>query len=69
MWAELNEKGVWQGEICNRKKNGDIYVEWLTIIEINEPYSDDVLYAAILVILPSVRMQKRKSFGSLILTN
>ncbi|MFC3033173.1 EAL domain-containing protein [Pseudoalteromonas fenneropenaei] len=47
MWQELAEKGVWQGEICNRKKNGEIYVEWLTIIEINEPYSDDVLYAAI----------------------
>jgi len=47
MWGALREKGVWQGEICNRKKCGDIYVEWLTIIEINEPYSDDVLYAAI----------------------
>jgi diguanylate cyclase (GGDEF)-like protein/PAS domain S-box-containing protein len=47
MWKALAEKGVWQGEICNRKKNGEIYVEWLTIIEINEPYSDDVLYAAI----------------------
>ncbi|BBN80675.1 hypothetical protein PA25_06600 [Pseudoalteromonas sp. A25] len=47
MWAELRSKGVWQGEICNRKKSGEIYVEWLTIIAINEPYSDEVLYAAI----------------------
>ncbi|TMP45092.1 histidine kinase [Pseudoalteromonas citrea] len=47
MWQQLSEKGVWQGEICNRKKNGDVYVEWLTIIEIKEPYSEDVLYAAI----------------------
>ncbi|CCQ11445.1 diguanylate cyclase/phosphodiesterase (GGDEF & EAL domains) with PAS/PAC sensor(s) [Pseudoalteromonas luteoviolacea B = ATCC 29581] len=47
MWQTLQKKGVWQGEICNRKKNGDIYVEWLTIIEINEPYSDEVLFAAI----------------------
>ncbi|KZN43742.1 EAL domain-containing protein [Pseudoalteromonas luteoviolacea] len=47
MWAELRAKGVWQGEICNKKKSGEIYVEWLTIIEINEPYSDEVLYAAI----------------------
>ncbi|WP_125558299.1 EAL domain-containing protein [Pseudoalteromonas rubra] len=47
MWSELSHKGVWQGEICNKRKSGEVYVEWLTIIEINEPYSDDVLYAAI----------------------
>ncbi|CAM4037579.1 EAL domain-containing protein [Pseudoalteromonas byunsanensis] len=47
MWGELRKNGVWQGEICNRKKSGEIYVEWLTIIAINEPYSDEVLYAAI----------------------
>lgn len=34
-------------EICNRKKNGDVYVEWLTIIKIREPNSDDIIYAAI----------------------
>jgi diguanylate cyclase (GGDEF)-like protein/PAS domain S-box-containing protein len=47
MWAQLRKNGVWQGEICNRKKSGDVYVEWLTIIQINEPYSDEILYAAI----------------------
>lgn len=47
MWQSLADKGVWQGEICNRKKNGDIYVEWLTIIKIREPSSDDIVYAAI----------------------
>ncbi|WP_440055046.1 EAL domain-containing protein [Pseudoalteromonas sp. T1lg65] len=47
MWSELKNKGVWQGEICNRRKNGEVYMEWLTIIEITEPHSNDVLYAAI----------------------
>ena len=31
MWAELKNTGRWQGEIVNRKKNGDIYTEWLKI--------------------------------------
>jgi len=31
MWAELRSTGRWQGEIINRKKNGDIYTEWLKI--------------------------------------
>ncbi|RXT08969.1 EAL domain-containing protein [Ammoniphilus sp. CFH 90114] len=31
MWASIYEKGTWQGEIWNRRKNGEVYLEWLTI--------------------------------------
>ena len=31
MWSEIRTTGLWQGEIWNRKKNGEIYPEWLTI--------------------------------------
>lgn len=31
MWEDLNNKGMWRGEIWNRRKNGDIYPEILTI--------------------------------------
>jgi diguanylate cyclase (GGDEF)-like protein/PAS domain S-box-containing protein len=31
MWAVLKQKHYWQGEIWNRRKNGMIYAEWLTI--------------------------------------
>ncbi|WP_343622362.1 putative bifunctional diguanylate cyclase/phosphodiesterase [Roseateles puraquae] len=31
MWTLLNQTGHWQGEIWNRRKNGEIYPEWLTI--------------------------------------
>ncbi|WP_342600907.1 EAL domain-containing protein [Psychrobacillus sp. FSL H8-0483] len=34
MWEDLNNKGVWRGEIWNRRKNGDIYPEILTITSI-----------------------------------
>jgi len=47
MWDSLAKTGVWQGEIHNRKKSGDIYIEWLSIIEIKEPSYSDVIYAAI----------------------
>ena len=30
-WASLQSEGRWQGEIWNRRKNGEIYPEWLTI--------------------------------------
>lgn len=31
IWDHLSLKGYWQGEITNRKKNGEIYIEWLSI--------------------------------------
>lgn len=30
-WEALTTRGEWQGEIWNRRKNGEIYAEWLTI--------------------------------------
>ncbi|TAN80866.1 MAG: EAL domain-containing protein [Gallionella sp.] len=31
LWRDLNSSGHWQGEIWNRRKNGEIYAERLTI--------------------------------------
>lgn len=38
LWNNLNLHGHWQGEVWNRRSNGEEYVEWLTI---NTIYSDD----------------------------
>jgi diguanylate cyclase (GGDEF)-like protein/PAS domain S-box-containing protein len=34
MWAEIRRLGRWQGEVWNRRKNGEIYPEWLIISEV-----------------------------------
>ncbi len=31
MWKKIEADGYWQGEITNRKKNGEMYIEWLSI--------------------------------------
>ena len=31
MWQQLNSLGHWHGEIWNRRRNGEIYPEWLAI--------------------------------------
>lgn len=31
MWSSLKKYGHWAGEIINRRKNGDIYPEWLNV--------------------------------------
>ena len=34
MWRMIDTEGQWQGEIINRRKNGVIYPEWLTITRV-----------------------------------
>jgi len=31
MWETVDREGVWQGELWNRRKNGEIFPAWLTI--------------------------------------
>lgn len=38
IWASLDTTGQWQGEIWNKRKNGEEFAEWLTI---NTIYGDD----------------------------
>ena len=37
MWLEIRKYGQWHGEIWNRRKNGEVFPEWLTI---NSVYDD-----------------------------
>ncbi|BAN34527.1 diguanylate cyclase/phosphodiesterase with PAS/PAC sensor(s) [Sulfuricella denitrificans skB26] len=37
MWETLKQKGYWQGQMWNRRKNGKIYAEWLTITAVTAP--------------------------------
>jgi diguanylate cyclase (GGDEF)-like protein/PAS domain S-box-containing protein len=37
MWQSINRDKYWQGEIWNKRKNGDIYPEWLCITAITNP--------------------------------
>jgi diguanylate cyclase (GGDEF)-like protein/PAS domain S-box-containing protein len=35
MWQELEETGRWRGEIWNRRKDGEIHPEWLSITRVS----------------------------------
>ncbi|QJD86103.1 EAL domain-containing protein [Cohnella herbarum] len=36
MWASIHRDGKWQGEIWNKRKNGEIYPEWLSINSVKD---------------------------------
>lgn len=37
MWSTLKKGGYWQGEIWNRRKNGEVFAEWLTVSRVSAP--------------------------------
>ncbi len=36
MWKTIRREGQWQGEVWNRRKNGAIYPEWLSLSEVRD---------------------------------
>ncbi|EKE69603.1 EAL domain-containing protein [Gallaecimonas xiamenensis] len=64
MWAQLAEQGFWQGEIWNRRKNGEVYPEWLTITAIRDDEGQIRKYAGIFTDI-SDRKQKEARIQSL----
>ncbi|MGS2742180.1 bifunctional diguanylate cyclase/phosphodiesterase [Halomonas sp. LS-001] len=36
LWQRVAEKGSWEGEIWNRRKNGQVFPEWLTISAVKD---------------------------------
>jgi diguanylate cyclase (GGDEF)-like protein/PAS domain S-box-containing protein len=47
MWQTMEREGVWQGEIWNRRKSGEVYPEWLTINLIRDDEGRISQYAAV----------------------
>ncbi|MBF0143343.1 MAG: EAL domain-containing protein [Magnetococcales bacterium] len=37
MWRSLDREGRWQGELWNRRLNGEVYPQWLSIDTIKDP--------------------------------
>ncbi len=47
MWEQIRQEGIWQGEIWNRRKTGDVYPEWLTIVRVNDDKGEITNYCGI----------------------
>jgi diguanylate cyclase (GGDEF)-like protein/PAS domain S-box-containing protein len=47
MWESLTQKGRWRGEIWNKRKDGSIYPEWLTISEVKNTNNKVTNYVAV----------------------
>ncbi len=60
MTASLRQQGVWQGEIWNRRKNGEIYPEWLNISDVRDDAGQVTHYVAIFADISERKMAEEK---------
>lgn len=47
MWQAIQLQGVWKGEIWNRRKDGSLYPEWLSISRIDGPEPGEIYYVGL----------------------
>jgi len=63
MWKDLKEKGSWKGEIYNKRKNGEIYPEMLSITSIKNDKGEITHYIAQFLDISDIKnLQKDAEF-------
>lgn len=66
MWEKIRQEGIWQGEIWNRRKMGDVYPEWLTIVAVSNAEGEITNYCGIFTDLSERKMTETKLEKSLL---
>lgn len=46
MWESIVKTGAWQGEIWNKRKNGTVFPEWISITSVKNPAGEVTNYVA-----------------------
>jgi two-component system CheB/CheR fusion protein len=60
LWQKVTEEGSWQGEIYNKRKNGEIYPEWLTINSVVDEEGNALNYVAIFSDITAIKSSQRR---------
>ncbi|WP_261303019.1 sensor domain-containing protein [Paenibacillus andongensis] len=60
MWATIHETGGWKGEIWNRRKNGELYLEWLTISAVRDKRGKITNYVGIFIDITERKKSEKK---------
>ncbi len=62
MYAHLENNGFFKGEVWNKRKNGEIYPEWLSISKIKNKKYNEIFYIAIFSDITSLKENDKKIY-------
>lgn len=60
LWATLGQAGHWQGEVWNRRKNGEVYPSWMTISTVYGADCKPMQYVALLNDVSQIRRSEEQ---------
>ncbi len=60
MWQALTQSGQWRGEVWNRRKDGEVYAELLTISAVNDAQGKIQHYVALFTDLTHIKLQQQQ---------
>jgi diguanylate cyclase (GGDEF)-like protein/PAS domain S-box-containing protein len=60
MWNEIHTHSYWEGELWNKRKNGDIYPQKLTITAVKDSYDIVTNYVATLIDITKSKQAERE---------
>ncbi|AZE96983.1 Sensory box/GGDEF family protein [Pseudomonas orientalis] len=60
MWHQLTTHGHWQGEISNRRKNGELYPSWLTISAVRNREEVVTHFVAVFADISSLKLAQAR---------
>ena len=60
MWTALTETGYWQGEIWNRRKNGEIFPEHMSLSAVRDPAGEITHYVCMFTDISEEKAQQRQ---------
>ena len=52
MWTKIAKEGSWEGEVWNKRKNGDVHLQWLTINQLSNSKGEPEYYVGMMRDLP-----------------
>lgn len=65
LWRLLKETGKWEGEIWNKRKNGEIFVEWATIRAIHSEKGKIMFFASVFTDITNRKQVEEKLHNDL----
>jgi len=60
MWAAIRERGHWQGEIWNRRKNGEIFPEHMSLSAVRDPAGQVTHYVCMFTDISEEKARQRQ---------
>jgi diguanylate cyclase (GGDEF)-like protein/PAS domain S-box-containing protein len=60
LWSELVKTGFWRGELWNLRKNGEVYLEWLTISAVRDTNGYNTHYVGVFSDITLVKQSQEK---------